>query len=105
MPIDERAANMIRHLRSGPGGARIHVCGLSGRRYAVSATGPLKQRGPAFFDTGPSHSAGIVMKGQASTAIGIERERTRQTFGETLRILATYVQWPTLGVHRNLWRA
>jgi hypothetical protein len=34
-----------RSERSGPGGARILVCGFSGRRYTVSATGPTKKPG------------------------------------------------------------
>ena len=37
--------------QSGPGGARILVCGSSDRRYTVSATSPIKKPGVAC-DTG-----------------------------------------------------
>ena len=40
LPIDERAMLCAYLERSGPGGARILVCGSSDRRYAVSATSP-----------------------------------------------------------------
>ncbi len=40
LPIDERAMFCANRERSGPGGARILVCGSSDRRYAVSATSP-----------------------------------------------------------------
>lgn len=33
--------------RSGLGGARIHVCDFSGRRYTVSATSPTNEKSPA----------------------------------------------------------
>ena len=42
------------------------------------------------------------MPGQVSTALGIERQRTRQTFGGSLRILATQNKGPTSAVHRTL---
>jgi hypothetical protein len=56
------------------------------------------------FDTGPSHSARSCQKRRLSTAMRIERELTRQTFGGSLRILAIRDQWPTPAVHRNLCR-
>lgn len=48
-PIDERAESH----RSGPGGARIHVCCASNSRYTVSATDPFNEQDPVFCDTGP----------------------------------------------------
>ena len=41
LPLNHEPGLML--MGSGPGGARIHVCGASDRRYTVSATGPRRR--------------------------------------------------------------
>ena len=54
---------------SGPGGARIHVCGSSGRRYTVSATGPSNEEARLSADTGPwANRRGCVGRGVTGAA-------------------------------------
>ena len=72
------------HLsRSGSGGARIRVCGFSGRRYTISATDPQKNKKKARcrYDTGLSVFFGN-MSGQVSHAQWIIGERIRRATGE-----------------------
>ena len=65
-PLSDRRTG---HHASGPGGARIHVCGSSGRRYTVSATGPSNEEARLSHDAGPwANRRGCVGRGVRGAA-------------------------------------